>query len=87
MNLNLSFMRSVFIHPQNHSYPIFTLELQKLRMSYEKKCDCDNIEIKIKNLQVHDNTNYPNTLSPKQIYLKTDPVLQNEIMGVNLFKD
>ncbi len=41
-------------------------------MKYEKKCDCDNIEIKIKNLQVLDNTNYPKTLDPRKVYFKSD---------------
>jgi hypothetical protein len=50
---------------------------------YEKKCDCDKIEIKIKNLQVLDNTSYPRTLDPRKIYQKNDPLLHSEIMGVN----
>lgn len=53
-------------------------------MKYEKKCDCDYIEISINNLQVLDNTNYPKTLDPRKDYLKGDQLIQNEIMGVNL---
>lgn len=50
---------------------------------YEKKCDCDKIQIKIKNLQILDNTNYPKTLDPRKIYLNDDRLQHSEIMGVN----
>lgn len=54
---------------------------------YEKKCDCDKIEIKIRNLQVLDNTNYPKTLDPRKIYLNNDRILESEIMGVSKLEE
>lgn len=52
-------MRVVFIHPENHTYPLFSLELKSLKMYYDKKCDHDKIRILVENLQLYDLTNYP----------------------------
>jgi hypothetical protein len=62
-------LKAVFIHPQNNSYPLFTLEVQDIGMSYKKRCDCDQINAKLKNLLVFDNTNYPQTLDPLVQYM------------------
>lgn len=75
-------MKVVFIHPENHTYPIFSVELQNLRQSYLKTCDHEVVTVAVKNLQIFDNTSYPATLSPFTKYGKDACVVQTEIMGV-----
>jgi hypothetical protein len=49
VNLKLSYMQCMFIHPGNHTYPIFSLRLQCLSFSYSKMCDHDAITMSIDN--------------------------------------
>lgn len=49
VDLNLSYMKAIFIHPENHTYPIFSVELNTLKLNYDKKCDHDEIKTQIKN--------------------------------------
>jgi len=46
--------------------------VQDIGMSYKKRCDCDQINAKLKNLLVFDNTNYPQTLDPLVQYMPQD---------------
>lgn len=62
--MKLDMLKTVMLHPHNSSYPIFTVELNKFGMGYVKKCDCDHVDLTIENLQVFDNTDFPNTLDP-----------------------
>ena len=83
VDLRLSYMSAVFIHPENHTYPIFSLKLNSLALGYEKHYDHTNIRVRIQNFQVHDTQNYPKTLDPYRHYLADEPVITNEIMGVS----
>jgi hypothetical protein len=49
VNLKLSYMLIQFIHPENHTYPVFNLKLECLQLGYYKKFDHDSVMIKIKN--------------------------------------
>jgi len=48
--LKLAFLQLICIHPQNTSYPMFSIELDNLELEYAKKYDCDQIKIKVANL-------------------------------------
>jgi hypothetical protein len=72
IEVTLARMKSVFVHPQNNSYPIFTLEVQRISMDYRKRCDCDQINARLSNFLIYDNTNYPNTLDPFALYTSAD---------------
>ena len=52
-------------------------------MGYWKKCDCDKIKIEVMNLQIYDNSNYPDTLDPNKEYTKDAEIVIDEILGVN----
>ena len=43
--MTLALLKVVFVHPENHSYPIFTVELNHLGFTYVKKRDHDEIRI------------------------------------------
>ena len=69
VNIKLAQLKAVFIHPDNNTYPIFSIVVQETGVDYWKKCDHDQINLRVSNLQVFDNTCYPNTLNPSQQYL------------------
>ena len=41
VNVNLAYLKAVFIHPDNNTYPIFSIEVKKTMVDYWKKCDHD----------------------------------------------
>ena len=43
VKLNLMCLNIVFIHPENHTYPIFSMKLGNLYLGYNKKCDHDSV--------------------------------------------
>jgi hypothetical protein len=45
------------------------------------KFDHDEISIRMGNLEIVDNTNYPKTLDPTKIFKSTDPLHTNIIMS------
>lgn len=83
VNINLAYLESVFIHPDNNSYPIFSIKVEETNVDYWKKCDHDQINLKVKNLQIFDNTSYPQTLDPVQRYTAESEVYKREILGLN----
>ena len=52
-------------------------------MDFFKKCDYSQVNVKVQNMQVFDNTNYPKTLSPRVAYTAQDELIENEILGLN----
>ena len=83
VNVSLAYMKAVFIHPDNNTYPIFSATVKQTSVKYMKKYDHDQVNIKIKNVQVFDTTRYPFTLDPAVKYLATDQVQEREILGLN----
>ena len=83
VRIELAYFKAVFIHPDNNTYPIFSIEVQKTGVDYWKKCDHDQINLNVKNLQVFDNTHYPETLNPRDEYTSESELHSHEIMGVN----
>ncbi len=83
VDLQLAFLQLICIHPQNTSYPIFSVDLKNLGLEYTKKCDCDQIKLTVTNLQIIDTTNYPATLNPERNYEANEPIIEREILGVN----
>ena len=49
VNVKLAFLKAIFIHPDNNSYPIFSIEVQETIVDYWKKCDHDQINLKVRN--------------------------------------
>ena len=64
VNVKLAYLKSVFIHPDNNTYPMFSAIVQETTVDFMSKCDYDQIDVKVKNMQVFDNTAYPETLDP-----------------------
>jgi hypothetical protein len=62
---------------------LFTLEVQTIELTYQKRCDCDQVNAELKNFLVYDNVNYPNTLDPHKQYSSHDELVTQEILGVN----
>ena len=56
---------------------------QTTDVRYSKMIDHDFLSVTLKNLQLFDNTNYPNTLNPEVIYALDAPIVNNEIIGLN----
>ena len=83
VSVNLAYLKSVFIHPDNNSYPIFSIIVQETGVDYWKKCDHDQLNLRVRNLQVFDNTSYPDTLNPTENYSKDVEVNNREILGLN----
>jgi hypothetical protein len=81
--VKLAYLRAVFIHPLNSTYPIFSIVVQTTEAGYAKKIDCDRVNVNIQNLQVFDNTCYPNSLDPEEVYAADVAVIDREILGVN----
>ena len=65
VHVKVAYLKSVFVHPDNNTYPIFSIVVKETGVDYWKKCDHDRIHLQVQNLQVFDNTHYPNTLDPK----------------------
>jgi len=85
--VKLAFLNATFIHPFNTSYPMFTVGVKQTEVQYTKRIDCDEVKVKIGNLQVFDNTDYPRTKTPYIYYTSDDPVVSNEILGVNILNE
>ena len=64
VKITLAYLKAVFIHPDNNTNPIFSIIVQQTMVDYWKKCDHDEINLLVKNLQVFDNTSYPDTFDP-----------------------
>jgi len=67
----------------NNTYPVFTLEVETIGVTYNKRCDCDQVNANLKNFLIFDNTKYPNTLDPFKLYSSADEAPSFELMGVN----
>ena len=87
MKVSLAYLKAVFIHPDNNTYPIFSAAVWQAGVEYGKKCDASRIHIVVQNVQVLDCTNYPETLDPAVQYAASDEVVENEILGLNTLKD
>ena len=83
VNIKLAYLKAVFIHPDNNSYPIFSIIVQETGVDYWKKCDHDQINLRVCNLQVFDNTCYPDTLNPSEQYSTETQIVNREIVGLN----
>ena len=81
--MRLAYLRAVFIHPLNNTYPIFSVVVKTTEVGYAKKIDCDRVNVNIQNLQVFDNTCYPDSLDPGETYGADVAVVDREILGVN----
>ena len=68
LKLKLGQLKAVFIHPDNHTYPVFTMRLYQLALDFQKLQDHDDIGISINNFQIFDNLRYPCTLDPHVEY-------------------
>ena len=54
------------IHPQNDTYPVFTLTLSSMKTDY-RMCFChDLVKLSISKLEIDDHTNYPKTVDPRR---------------------
>lgn len=56
------------IHPINETYPISTISMGGLDLNYTTCHDHDEMIGSIKDIRMVDNTNYPMTLDPNQLY-------------------
>lgn len=82
LNVSLASLRIVFIHPDNHSYPIFSLNMKKMDLQYLKCYDHEKVGMTVGNLQIFDCMNYPHTLNPETVYQPDEPIQEKEILGV-----
>lgn len=56
------------LHPDNTDYPIGKWRLSNFYLGFLKYDDQSEINIKIKDLQLFDTTEFPNTLDPSKTY-------------------
>lgn len=75
VKVTLAYLKALFMHPDNNTYPIFSIIVQQTMVDYWKKCDHDEMKLLVKNLQVFDNTSYPDTFDPFVQY-KAEEVVQ-----------
>ena len=61
-------LNMICMHPQNDSYPIFSLHADGMSHDMDMKFDHDDHVLKIVNFRLDDNSNYPRTLDPTVIY-------------------
>ena len=84
VKISLASVEAFFIHPDNNTYPIFSIKVGKTDVDYWKKSDHDQIMLKVKNLEVFDNTNYfVKTLDPETQYGKSAEICSKKIVGLN----
>ena len=81
--MQLAYFKSIFIHPDNETYPIFSIQVKKTEVDFFKKCDYSQINVNVQNLQLFDTTCYPDTLSPRKEYFYEDKMIETEILGLN----
>ena len=81
--MKLAYIEAIAIHPDNNTYPIFSLNVQETSVDYMKKCDYSQIDVKIQNVQLFDNTQYPNTLDPSLQYGASDEIYRDQILGLD----
>lgn len=72
------------LHPNNYSYPIFSLVLTSKTVTYDSKFDHDEIEITMDGLELIDHTNYPKTFDSEKNYTVNDRLEKQEIMIGNM---
>lgn len=72
------------LHPNNYTYPIFSIVLSSKTVKYDSKFDHDEIEVTMDDLQLIDHTNYPNTLNTDKIYTVNDRLEKQDIMSGNM---
>ena len=41
VSVKLAYLNAIFIHPENNTYPIFSVIVQETDVKYAKKVDCD----------------------------------------------
>ena len=58
VRVELAYLEAFFVHPDNNTYPIFSTKVGQTVVDFRSKCDYDELEFAIDNLQVFDNTNY-----------------------------
>ena len=49
VSVRLAFLKSVFIHPFNNTYPIFTLHVNQADVDVAIKCDCTKLNVNLQN--------------------------------------
>jgi len=86
VSVRLAYLKAIFIHPENNTYPIFSIIVQKTVVNYAKKVDHDEINLVVQNLQVFDQTKYPETLDPFIEYPASEEAPEHEILGLNQAK-
>ena len=45
VQVKLAKLKSVFVHPDNNTYPIFSIKVKETVVDYWKKCDHDHINL------------------------------------------
>lgn len=70
LKVKLAYFKVVFIHPNNNTYPIFSVIVRELMVDVLSKCDHAKMLLVIKNFQIMDRTAYPSTLDPETHYDK-----------------
>lgn len=83
VNVRLAYLKAIFIHPENNTYPIFSAIVQKTDVNYAKKVDHSEVNLVVQNVQVFDKTSYPTTLDPTTIYSASEQAPEHEILGLN----
>ena len=88
LKVKLAYLEAFAIHPDNNSYPLFSIRVGPTEVDFWSKCDHDQISLRVKNLQVFDNTNYfEGTLDPQVEYSKADQILSKRIVGLNTARE
>lgn len=64
----------VCIHPNNDTYPIFTIQLTKKQLEFKSMIDHDEVRMKMGNMSICDNTHYPRTFDPTLTYTANTPL-------------
>ena len=84
VKIKLAYLEAYFIHPENNTYPVFLVKLGSTVVEFNSKCDHDEIELLIQNLEAFDCTNYAEgTLDPREQYGENDPIPCKRIIGLN----
>jgi hypothetical protein len=69
----------VCVHPNNDTYPVFSIKLNDMQVKYMSKFDHDEVDVQMGNLQIIDHTCYPQTLDPSKQY-PVDAELQSFVI-------
>ena len=50
VKIKLAYLEAFFIHPDNSTYPVFSIKVGHTAVDYRSKCDHDEIELMVKDL-------------------------------------